>query len=84
MEAELKENAVPDVPPSSPEAVTEIIREAEVIVEKIQEIAKIVEVVDTVIESNSWSCLFFDWLLSVKTRLHSLAKPAAPSNKESN
>lgn len=82
MESELKEN------PVVAESITETIRQAEVVVEKMEEvgkeIAKIVEVVDTAIERNSWFCSFFDWMLSAKTRLHSLAKPEAPSSKESN
>jgi hypothetical protein len=79
-------------PPASPVVLTNVEKVLDVIesvIEKPEEIvespevAKLAEVAVGVTSSGSWLCSFFDWILSAKTRLHSLAKPAVPLNAES-
>jgi hypothetical protein len=88
------ETSAPPTTPVSPPSAEKIIDAVESAVEKIKdivqdletspEVAKLAEVVAGVASSGSWSCSFFDWISSLKTRLYSPAKPAAPSSTESN
>ena len=89
----ISEPPAPPTSPVEPPSPEKIIDAVESVVEKIKEVvqdletspevAKLAEVAVGVTSSGSWLCSFFDWILSAKTRLHSLAKPAVPLNAES-
>lgn len=86
----------PPAPPASPvppspekviDAVESAVEKIKDIVQELEtspELAKLAEVVVGVASSGSWSCSFFDWVSSLKTRLYSPAKPVVPSSTETN